>query len=144
MKPFKIPVQRSKPDEVDRAVAGVRRAIVKLTQLMCQGDDDVVLKAARALGHMGVFAARPVASAIGLAANPSHRVAMILLLRTLAPAEYMDIALGLSAIAANDPDDRVRDMADKLFHDMRNEARQVWRGEPPESQQRGDASDGHS
>ena len=133
-----------KPDEVDRAVAGVQRAIEKLVQLMCRGDDDVVLKAVTALGHMGVFAARPVASAISAAVNPSHRMAMIVLLRTLVPAEYMDIALGLAAIAANDPDDRVRDMADELFHDMRTEARQLGRREPPGSQQGGDASDGHS
>jgi hypothetical protein len=139
MKPFNFPLQRSQPDEVDRSVARVQKAIVKLTQLMCQGDDYLFLKAATALGHMGIFAARPVASAINLAANPSHRRAMISLLRTLVSAEYMDVALVLAAIAANDPDERVRDTADELFHDMRNEAHQLGRREPPESQQGDDA-----
>jgi hypothetical protein len=112
-----------KLDEVDRAVAGVQRAIEKLVRLMCQGDDEALLKAVAAVAQMGIFASRPVASAISKAANPSHRVGMLMLLRTIVPAEYMDVALVLSAIAVNDPDEGVRDLADALFHDMRNEAR---------------------
>ena len=65
-------------DEVDRAVAGVRRAIGRLIALLDADDPATIEQAARELAGLGAAAAvGPLAEALARGRSPRHRGAIL-------------------------------------------------------------------
>ncbi|HEY2158335.1 MAG TPA: hypothetical protein VGH33_22085 [Isosphaeraceae bacterium] len=98
---------RTPPDEVDRAVAGVERAIGRLIGHL--GDDDrAVLAKAAALADIGPFAVGPLASALRRVASPRHRLVIIAVLMSFGDRARGRAIAAIGAAAARDKDEFVR------------------------------------
>jgi HEAT repeat protein len=96
------------PDQVDRAVGGIRRSVGRLVALL--GDDDaaVVAKALTALDGVGPVAVGPLAAALPRAPSPRHRVLIITALKTFGPGDEAPALRALAGATERDPDERVR------------------------------------
>ena len=116
---MKIPKSpRPKPDEVDRAVSGVRSAIAKLARQMQTDNKAVRLKAAAALLEIGPYAGGPLAMAASRAPVPGHRLYMLGLLRSLGSAEDPDVVGVLAKMREDDPNEMVARVAGVFFSQM--------------------------
>ena len=115
MKPFGIKTERAKPDEVNRAISGVRSAMVKLASRMCTDDLRVALRAAQALREMGEFAGGPLALALSRAPDPRHRTLMLALLREIGSFADPDVFRVLKSMARNDPCELVARIAEEVL-----------------------------
>lgn len=138
MKPFRIKTERAKTNEVDRAISGVRSAMIKLASRMCTDDPRDLLRVYQALREIGEFAGGPLAVAMSRTPDPGHRVLMLSLLREIGSFADSDVFNVLKRMAKNDPNERVAAMAEGvLMHlldrqaaaDLGGEGR--GRGSPP-------------
>ena len=118
MKPFTIKNERPKPDEVARAISGVRSAMIKLASRMCTDDYAVVVRTAQALREMGEFAGGPLAVAMSRAADPRHRTLMLALLREIGSFADTDVYNVLKRMAKKDPEEVVARMAEGVLHHL--------------------------
>ena len=103
MKSLRFKVDRPKPDEVDRAVRGLRSAIGRLARLIVHGDPRVVVKAARALRRVGLYAGGPVASTLSRSPDPRHRLAMLVMLNDIGSGADPDVIEVLVRLGEKDP-----------------------------------------
>ena len=93
------------PEAVDRARAGVRRAIVKLIRLLVEEDPGVAAKAYRALHEMGSAAVLgPFLAALGGKSSLLLRTVILLTLDTFGPEYDAEIALGLNLALRSERD----------------------------------------
>ena len=104
-------VTRPRPDEVDRALAAVQRAVDTLIRLMVHEDHGFAAKAALAIGDLGTLPARPLAAAISRTSSPYHRMAMVILLREVSPPFDVEVFLALAQVLASDPSEQVKAFA---------------------------------
>jgi len=107
---------QSVTNEVDRAVAGVRRAIGRLVTLLDADDPATMQKAARELAGLGAAAAvGPLADALARARSPRHRGAIVgalLLFRTSARAA---VTAAITKAVQREPDAQVRAWAQGML-----------------------------
>ena len=95
-------------NEVDRAAAGVRRAIGCLIALL--GDEDLVTicGAFETLVSIGAFAAEPLATALPRAASVRHRAAIMNCLMELAPVARPPVLRAMLRASQRDCDPALR------------------------------------
>ena len=65
------------PDETERALVAVRKAVGRLVRLLGDEDPVVIEKAALALGEIGPYVVGPLASALPRSPSPRHRLAIL-------------------------------------------------------------------
>lgn len=95
-------------DEVDRAVAAVRRAIGRLIQLLDHEDDDVVLATGIALDTLGGRAVvGPLSAALSRAGSIRHRALIVQVLKSLGPEVKPAVLPVLLAAKERERDPRV-------------------------------------
>ena len=102
-------------DDVDRAVAEAQRAVDKLVRLMVNPDHSVALKAALVIGQVGHLASTPLIKALPRTPSPHHRIAMVALLRDVAPLFAMDVIETLMLLYLHDPSEQVKACADETL-----------------------------
>jgi HEAT repeat protein len=96
-------------DEVDQAVAAVRRAIDRLVQLLGDADFAVITKAALALAELGAPAIiGSLAAALPRAPSPRHRAAIIGALLTCGSQARSPVLKALIGAVRRDPDPHIR------------------------------------
>jgi HEAT repeat protein len=95
-------------DPADRAVAGVRAAIVRLALLLGDEDPATVEAAAMTLGAIGPFAVGPLAAALPRGPSPRHRAAIVAALLSFGAQEEAAVARALRGALERDPDPHVR------------------------------------
>ena len=78
---------KSKPDETERALVAVKKAVGRLVRLLGDEDPVVIEKAALALAGIGPFVVGPLASALPRSPSPRHRMAILGALATFGPQE---------------------------------------------------------
>jgi hypothetical protein len=100
-------------DDIDRAVARIRKATGELVRLMgnAGAESPVDPRAMRALIDLGHYAVEPLAAGLRGARTPQHRCAIVLLISKLAAASTPEVIGVLRRIAEKDPDQVLRGMA---------------------------------
>jgi hypothetical protein len=106
------------PADVDRAISGVRTAIVKLASKMQTDDGDARARAAWELMQMGPYAAGPVAVVLSRTPHPGHRLYMLGLLRTIGASRDPDVVRVLFQMAKKDPNEVVGRVAAQIFSEF--------------------------
>lgn len=118
---MKIPkFPKPRPDEVDRAISGVRAAIARLAGRMQTDDRAARSKAAEALMEIGPYAGGPLAVAASRAPVPGHRLYMLGLLRSLGSSGDPDVVRVLARMRDDDPDEIVGQVAGAFLSQMVN------------------------
>jgi hypothetical protein len=100
--------RRELRDPVDRARAGVSRAIGQLVKLLDHEDEDVICRTLYALQEFAPFCVGPLATALAKERNPSTRVAIICLIRMFSQEPRTEVTTALLKAAHRDPDRNVR------------------------------------
>ena len=106
---------RPLPDQVDRAVATIRRGIGQLVGLLGDEDWTTIEKVATALAEIGPFCVGPLASALPRARTPRHRAAIIGVLLTFGSRARAPVLRALTAVLKNERDPGVRAGAELAF-----------------------------
>ena len=105
--------------EVDRAVAGVERAIGRLIKLLDAEDDATMQEAAAALAGLGAAAvAGPLVEALARARSPRHRGAIMAALLHFRSAARPAVTAAIARAASREPDPRVRAWARGMLADL--------------------------
>ena len=92
----------------DRALIGVRAAVVQLALLLGDEDPATVEAAVMALGAIGPFAVGPLAAALPKGPSPRHRAAIVAALLTFGAQEKAAVARALRGALERDPDPQVQ------------------------------------
>jgi hypothetical protein len=115
---------RPKYDQVDRAFIRVQHAIHDLVRLLVGDDLAVAGKAAAALGQVRFLPAGPLATALVEATLPVRRLAMITLIREIAPPFDLELISALSLVLAHDTSDEVKALAEQVLGEIRGRSLQ--------------------
>lgn len=125
---------RPKLDDVDRAVADAQRAVDTLVRLLTHADHNLALKAALTVGEVGSLPVRPLIAAFSRAKSSHHRLAMLVLLRELAPPFDLEVIGAMSRVLESDPSNQVKTLAEQVLGEMRDRTLQRSKKEkPPET-----------
>src|SRR4051812_3808716 len=112
----KAPAQR--PGEVDRAVKSIKAAVGRLVGHLGDDDPAVVQQAVIALGEIGPFIVGPLATALFSSSSPRHRMFIIAALKTYGPQAEAPVLRALAKAVKDDPDERVRAVAEDAMTAM--------------------------